>query len=186
MILKKYSDKSFAVFGKDTKEFKAELKELGGKPNSRLLQPDGETKGWGWIFPNKVKPEVEKFVADHPDEENPEPERKRKMGFDWVNREDAIIGWHGESIEGAFDQEMALVRFTINVYPDLESETRIGNLADALQSHLSYIKMVKEFVDEFVEGDDDTIDIDSRFESDGDFIVNIEVPISHPLIKHLF
>lgn len=51
-----YSDKSFAVYG-DTKPYKDELRQLGGKFNSNLKG------GPGWIFPNKLIDDVAEFVA---------------------------------------------------------------------------------------------------------------------------
>ena len=51
-----YSEKSFVVTGDETKKYKEDLKKLGGKWNSNL------SCGGGWIFSNKSKEEVEKFV----------------------------------------------------------------------------------------------------------------------------
>lgn len=49
-----YSDKSIAVIG-ETKQFKDELKKLGGKFNFRL------SCGAGWIFPKSKSEELKKF-----------------------------------------------------------------------------------------------------------------------------
>ncbi len=51
-----YSDKAFAVIG-DTKAVKDDLKKLGGRFNGKL------SCGAGWIFSNRVRQEVEKFIA---------------------------------------------------------------------------------------------------------------------------
>ena len=64
-----YSEKSFVVTG-ETKENKEELKKLGGKWNSNL------SCGGGWIFSNKSRTEVEKFIESGSfvkDEVEPEP-----------------------------------------------------------------------------------------------------------------
>lgn len=50
-----YTDKSIAVFG-DTKPWVNELKQLGGKFNSRL------TGGAGWIFPKSKEQELVQFI----------------------------------------------------------------------------------------------------------------------------
>lgn len=50
-----YSEKSFAVIG-ETKPFKDQMKELGGAWNRGL------TCGAGWIFSNKARERVEKFL----------------------------------------------------------------------------------------------------------------------------
>ena len=57
VVLKKYSDKSIAVYG-DTKIYKDKLKALGGKWNANLRD------GPGWIFPNKCKDDIERWLID--------------------------------------------------------------------------------------------------------------------------
>ena len=51
-----YSDKAFAVVG-DTKSVKDDLKKMGGRFNSKL------SCGCGWIFSNKMRGEVERFIS---------------------------------------------------------------------------------------------------------------------------
>ena len=51
-----YSEKAFAVVG-DTKAVKDDLKKLGGRFNSKL------SCGCGWIFSNKMREEVERFIS---------------------------------------------------------------------------------------------------------------------------
>lgn len=55
MFLSKYSEKSFVVTG-NTKDHKEELKEMGGRYNSKL------SCGSGWIFSFSRKDEVESWV----------------------------------------------------------------------------------------------------------------------------
>lgn len=55
MNLSNYSDKSFVISG-NTKEYKEELKEMGGKWNSKL------TCGSGWIFSLTKKKELEDWL----------------------------------------------------------------------------------------------------------------------------
>lgn len=56
LTLEDYSDKSFVVRGEDTKKYKEELKNLGGRFNKNL------NGGSGWIFSNKRREEVESFL----------------------------------------------------------------------------------------------------------------------------
>ena len=51
-----YSDKAFALIG-DTKSVKDDLKKLGGRFNGKL------SCGAGWIFSNKMREAVEKYVG---------------------------------------------------------------------------------------------------------------------------
>jgi hypothetical protein len=55
MNLSTYSDKSFVITG-NTKEYKDELKEMGGKWNSKL------TCGSGWVFSLTKKKELETWL----------------------------------------------------------------------------------------------------------------------------
>jgi hypothetical protein len=65
LILEKYSEKCIVIRG-DTKEYKDELKELGGKWNAGLKD------GPGWIYPATLKEKVKKFV----DKVNKDPKQK--------------------------------------------------------------------------------------------------------------
>lgn len=56
-----YSDKSFMIYG-ETKEHKDALKELGGKFNMNLNNPDGSGKTPGWIFPKSKETVVKNFL----------------------------------------------------------------------------------------------------------------------------
>ncbi len=49
MEVKSYSEKSYIVFG-DTKEYKEQLKNLGGKFNMYLKHPETSEVVAGWIF----------------------------------------------------------------------------------------------------------------------------------------
>ena len=57
MNLSIYTDKSFVMRGEDTTKHKETLKTLGGKWNSNLKD------GGGWIFSNKSKEAVEKWLS---------------------------------------------------------------------------------------------------------------------------
>ena len=61
-----YSDKTFIVFGEATKTYKQQMMELGGKFNGRLKERFGEhvnfPGGAAWIFMNKYRSSVYKFV----------------------------------------------------------------------------------------------------------------------------
>jgi len=59
-----YSDKAFCVSG-NTKHIKDKLKELGGKWNNKLrCKDDADKRFSAWIFPNKKKEEVSKFLDE--------------------------------------------------------------------------------------------------------------------------
>jgi len=76
MNLSNYSDKSFVITG-NTKEYKEELKEMGGKWNSKL------TCGSGWIFSLTKKNELEAWLAKktsletQPKAPPPQPQQKQ-------------------------------------------------------------------------------------------------------------
>ena len=55
MNIEDYTEKSFVIFGTETKNHKETLKELGGKYNSNLKV------GPGWIFSKNNKESVEKW-----------------------------------------------------------------------------------------------------------------------------
>ena len=56
MQLQDYSERSFVIFGDDTKIHKDKLKELGGKYNSNL------SIGKGWIFSKKSQEKVNEWM----------------------------------------------------------------------------------------------------------------------------
>lgn len=62
MEIKDYSDKSYIVFG-ETKQYKDELKDLGGKFNLYLKHPETSEVVAGWIFKktDNLKDEIEKI-----------------------------------------------------------------------------------------------------------------------------
>ena len=64
-----YSEKAFAVVG-DTKAVKESLKKMGGRFNSKL------SCGCGWIFSNKVREDVERFISSGEVTERVRAERK--------------------------------------------------------------------------------------------------------------
>lgn len=53
--------RGFAIFGESTKEWKENIKAMGGRGNPRLKAPDGSTR-FGWIFPSNKESEVREFV----------------------------------------------------------------------------------------------------------------------------
>lgn len=57
MNLINYSDKSFVITG-NTKEYKEELKEMGGRWNSKL------TCGSGWVFSLTKRKDVENWIRE--------------------------------------------------------------------------------------------------------------------------
>ena len=60
LTILEYSEKSFVLLG-DTKQYKDEIKELGGRWNSNLdLGAEGLTKGW--IFSNKNLDKIKEWI----------------------------------------------------------------------------------------------------------------------------
>lgn len=57
-----YSEKSFVVFGSDTKTYREQLKSLGGRFNGHLKERENFPGGPAWIFPNKHYDNVKDFV----------------------------------------------------------------------------------------------------------------------------
>lgn len=53
MQLINYSDRSFVLFGDDTRNHKDLIKSLGGKWNGGLTNPITNERFGGWIFSNK-------------------------------------------------------------------------------------------------------------------------------------
>ena len=69
--------KSFIVYGEDTRTYKNQLKEMGGKFNGKLKAVEGFEGGAGWIFPTdklasieEFMNKVEKFVQNNPEMPN--------------------------------------------------------------------------------------------------------------------
>jgi hypothetical protein len=61
-----YTEKSFVVFGEDTKNHKDKLKELGGRYNPNLTHPVTKEKMSAWIFSNKQKEKVKSYMENGP------------------------------------------------------------------------------------------------------------------------
>jgi len=57
-----YSEKSFIVFGDETKTYKEHLKSMGGRFNARLKERENFEGGPGWIFSMNKKEIVEDFL----------------------------------------------------------------------------------------------------------------------------
>lgn len=59
-----YSDKSVAVFGASTYQFRKSLANVGGSFNKFIVNPDTKMREAGWIYPIKHKAELEKLIFD--------------------------------------------------------------------------------------------------------------------------
>lgn len=57
-----YTAKSFVVRG-DTRDYKEEIKTIGGTWNARLTDKESGEKFGGWIFPGGKRKEVEKWLC---------------------------------------------------------------------------------------------------------------------------
>jgi hypothetical protein len=60
--LVKYSERSYALFGKDTKKIKDELFKIGCKYNKFLTDPLTKEKKPGWILSNSMLDKVKKIL----------------------------------------------------------------------------------------------------------------------------
>ena len=58
LSIREYSAKSFVIIG-DSREFKDQIKTLGGKWNTKLMIDDNLSSGW--IFPNSLRENVDKW-----------------------------------------------------------------------------------------------------------------------------
>ena len=56
LTVEDYSERSFVVYGEDTKKYKDKLKEFGGKYNPNL------SVGVGWIFGKKNREKVDNWM----------------------------------------------------------------------------------------------------------------------------
>ena len=90
-----YSEKAFAVVG-DTKAVKDSLKKMGGRFNAKL------SCGCGWIFSNKMREEVEKFISSGEVTGKVIAERKKT-----TSEGSQFVEWLNEflSIADGFDRE---------------------------------------------------------------------------------
>jgi hypothetical protein len=61
-----YTDKSFVVRG-DTRKYLEQMKNFGGKWNSRLTDKSSGEKFGAWIFPSMKKSEVQKWIQNKED-----------------------------------------------------------------------------------------------------------------------
>lgn len=60
IFIENYTEKSFVVYG-DTKRYKEQLKQNGGKWNSCLTNKETGEKFGAWIFPNMKRTVIEKW-----------------------------------------------------------------------------------------------------------------------------
>lgn len=66
LLLSYYSGKSFALFGKETKAIKEDLKEMGGKFNMRLKSPTNPSETQpGWIFSMTKLNRIKEYLNEH-------------------------------------------------------------------------------------------------------------------------
>lgn len=89
-----YSEKAVAVIG-DTKDFKEQLKAMGGRFNARL------TCGPGWVFSRRKEAELREFIAGtvRADEAN-DPGAKYREGLEKFNE---ATGYEWKCRQGAVD-----------------------------------------------------------------------------------
>jgi hypothetical protein len=77
MQLINYSDRSFVLFGDDTRNHKDLIKSLGGKWNGGLINPITDERFGGWIFSNKNLNAVYEILGNYIIDETEEPELPR-------------------------------------------------------------------------------------------------------------
>lgn len=102
-----YSDKAFAVVG-DTKSVKDELKKMGGRFNSKL------SCGAGWIFPNKSREDVKRFISSGEVAERTRNERRASTGSQFVTWLDEYVSASGN--ESARKYHLGAVRIGDGYY----------------------------------------------------------------------
>jgi len=75
MEIQDYTDKSFILFGEDTKKYKDYIKEMGGKWNANLKI------GPGWVFSNNQKDSVLEWLKSSKENEKSTSVMNKK---DWI------------------------------------------------------------------------------------------------------
>jgi hypothetical protein len=105
MYVISYSEKSFKVEGNDTKKYRQELKDLGGKYNPRLKG------GPGWIFSNKRRASIEHFIESTQEKEEKEvvlsstksPKKEEKEDSEFLSEDDEDLESSEEGELESFD-----------------------------------------------------------------------------------
>lgn len=128
-----YSEKSIVVFG-NTKDYKEQLKEFGGKWNSNLNK-NGEKFG-GWIYPNIKKTELENWI------------QTLKSGNKIPNKPSAS----------------AVIKTTTPVAMDFSSltEQRLIKIEDKLDKIINLLQDVAKCTEEIVDADATTKPIKTK------------------------
>lgn len=62
LSLVEYSERAFVITGEDTRKYKEDLKNLGGKWNSRLTDKKTGEKFCGWVFYVSLREKVEEWL----------------------------------------------------------------------------------------------------------------------------
>ena len=122
MELIMYSEKSFAVIG-GTRDYKEQLKQLGGSFNANLRYNENKTAGW--IFPKSKKDAVEKFL-NHAQicEDELTRYRKTKEGLQ-SNTGDLQIT--REAFDALLSRVRELEKTVRQLQTSLENNTKVNN-----------------------------------------------------------
>lgn len=109
MEIQDYTDKSFVLFGDDTKKYKDCIKEMGGKWNANLKI------GPGWVFSNNQKDAVREWMMKSTvDDDSPIINKK-----DWLRNN--IINQHKKStLSDDLIDELIKKMNSVNKYDDLK------------------------------------------------------------------
>lgn len=146
MFLSKYSDKSFVVTG-NTKDHKDELKELGGRYNSKL------SCGSGWIFSLSRKDEIESWIRkkqssviwNAPKEVAKEPKEEQKV---LVTPVLSIIETSNDDMETIFNNFVSYIR------PFYKEDKKLKDLlSDFIENQKHYHYKNNEEVDFYFSND---------------------------------
>ena len=109
MEIQDYTDKSFVLFGDDTKKYKDCIKEMGGKWNANLKI------GPGWVCSNNQKDAVREWMMKSTvDDDSPIINKK-----DWLRNN--IINQHKKStLSDDLIDELIKKMNSVNKYDDLK------------------------------------------------------------------
>ena len=85
MEIQDYTDKSFVLFGDETKKYKDYIKEMGGKWNANLKI------GPGWVFSNNQKDSVREWLKSTTNESTPNKKDWMRNNIIEQNKRSTIV-----------------------------------------------------------------------------------------------
>tara|TARA_B100001094_G_C18076893_1_gene743100 strand:+ start:305 stop:781 length:477 start_codon:yes stop_codon:yes gene_type:complete len=111
-----YTAKSFVVRG-DTRDYKEDIKTIGGKWNASLTDKESGERFGGWIFPSGKRREVEKWLCE---KDNGHEEKKTQEVRPSLMQQCTISYLDQQEIENMRNMLVALTEVVENsVSPDV-------------------------------------------------------------------